>query len=119
MDGIAAAAFYPITHWLMNSLDFKGGQVVSGTVQSIIRGTHGVPSATDLWLCTLIGIGVTACLFVITDYYTSTRFRPVRTTARASHTGSQESSSLPSLPITASRIAPDGQTRNRRAVRWS
>src|SRR2546421_5064496 len=85
--GIAAAAFYPITHWLMKSLDFRGGHVVSGTVQSIIRGTHGVPSATDLWLCTLIGIGVTACLFVITDYYTSTRFRPVRTTARASVTG--------------------------------
>jgi len=30
---------------------------------------------------------VTALLFVITDYYTSTRFRPVRTTARASVTG--------------------------------
>ncbi len=29
-----------------------------------------------------LGIGVTAGLFVITDYYTSTRFRPVRTTAR-------------------------------------
>src|SRR3712207_8876203 len=28
-----------------------------------------------------------AGLFVITDYYTSTRFRPVRTTARASVTG--------------------------------
>ena len=41
----------------------------------------------DLWLCTLIGIGITAGLFVITDYYTSTRFRPVRTTARASQTG--------------------------------
>ena len=30
---------------------------------------------------------MTAGLFVITDYYTSTRFRPVRTTARASQTG--------------------------------
>jgi K(+)-stimulated pyrophosphate-energized sodium pump len=35
----------------------------------------------------LIGVGITALLFVITDYYTSTRFRPVRTTARASQTG--------------------------------
>jgi K(+)-stimulated pyrophosphate-energized sodium pump len=30
---------------------------------------------------------VTACLFVITDYYTSTRFSPVKSTARASQTG--------------------------------
>src|SRR5205807_674594 len=39
------------------------------------------------YLCALIGIGVTACLFVITDYFTSTRFAPVRSTARASQTG--------------------------------
>ena len=39
------------------------------------------PTGLDLWFCTLVGIGVTAGLFVITDYYTSTRFRPVRTTA--------------------------------------
>jgi K(+)-stimulated pyrophosphate-energized sodium pump len=30
---------------------------------------------------------VTACLFVLTDYYTSTRFAPVRKTAAASQTG--------------------------------
>ncbi len=30
---------------------------------------------------------MTACLFVITDYYTSTRFSPVKSTARASQTG--------------------------------
>ena len=44
-------------------------------------------SGFDFWLCTLIGIGVTAGLFVITDYYTSTRFSPVKSTARASQTG--------------------------------
>ncbi len=32
-------------------------------------------------------MGVTAGLFVITDYYTSTRFRPVKTISRASVTG--------------------------------
>ena len=46
-----------------------------------------VPSATDLWLCSLVGLAVTALLFVITDYYTSTRFAPVKSTARASQTG--------------------------------
>src|SRR5438477_3496749 len=45
------------------------------------------PTVLHLWLCALIGIGVTACLFVITDFYTSTRFAPVKKTARASQTG--------------------------------
>src|SRR4029077_9884436 len=45
------------------------------------------PSWSHLYLCSLIGIAVTAFLFVITDYYTSTRFSPVKKTARASITG--------------------------------
>jgi K(+)-stimulated pyrophosphate-energized sodium pump len=54
-------------------------------VSSLLRGGSGdAPSGIELYLCTLVGIAVTAGLFVITDYYTSTRFRPVRTTARAS-----------------------------------
>src|SRR5262249_38138197 len=44
-------------------------------------------SVTDLWLCALIGVAVTAALFVITDFYTSTRFRPVKAIAKASQTG--------------------------------
>jgi K(+)-stimulated pyrophosphate-energized sodium pump len=35
----------------------------------------------------VIGIAVTALLFVITDYYTSTRFKPVKAIAEASQTG--------------------------------
>src|SRR5438094_3809593 len=45
------------------------------------------PAWGKLYLCSLIGIAVTALLFVITDYYTSTRFSPVKKTARASVTG--------------------------------
>jgi K(+)-stimulated pyrophosphate-energized sodium pump len=71
---IAAAAFYPITHWLMKGLTTKGGEIP-------------LPSVGDLYLCSLIGIAVTACLFFITDYYTSTRFSPVKKTAKASITG--------------------------------
>jgi K(+)-stimulated pyrophosphate-energized sodium pump len=81
---LAAAAFLPITLWLMDDVTFKadilGGDFLTG-------GAAEAPSGIDLWLCTLIGIAVTAGLFVITDYYTSTRFRPVRTTAAASQTG--------------------------------
>ncbi len=77
---LAAAAFLPITLWLMDDLSFQGG------VSSLLS-SGGVPSAIRLWLCTLVGIAITAGLFVITDFYTSTRFRPVKTTAAASQTG--------------------------------
>jgi len=73
---IAAVAFYPVTEWLMDGVSFKA-----------IVAARSAPSVTDFYLCSLIGIGVTALLFVITDYYTSTRFSPVRKTAAASQTG--------------------------------
>src|SRR3954451_19796426 len=44
-------------------------------------------SVTALWLCAVIGIAVTALLFGITEFYTSTRFRPVKSIAQASETG--------------------------------
>jgi K(+)-stimulated pyrophosphate-energized sodium pump len=74
---LSAAAFYPIIDWLMSdALNF-----------GLAEATGDVLSVMDLWLCALIGIAVTAGLFVITDYYTSTRFRPVKGTAKASVTG--------------------------------
>jgi K(+)-stimulated pyrophosphate-energized sodium pump len=79
--GLAALAFLPITLLMMDDLSYKEG------VSDLLRAGVDAPSGFDLWLCTLVGVAVTAGLFVITDYYTSTRFRPVRTTARASQTG--------------------------------
>jgi K(+)-stimulated pyrophosphate-energized sodium pump len=80
--GLAALAFLPITLGMMDDLTFRD------EVSGLLRGGSGeAPSGIELYLCTLVGIAVTAGLFVITDYYTSTRFRPVRTTARASQTG--------------------------------
>jgi K(+)-stimulated pyrophosphate-energized sodium pump len=70
---IAAILFYPVTKWLMDGVQYKGG--------------IDTPGVGKLYLCALIGIGVTALLFVITDYYTSTRFGPVKKTAAASQTG--------------------------------
>jgi K(+)-stimulated pyrophosphate-energized sodium pump len=72
---IAAAAFAPITYWLMRNLTFKVGSTVSA------------PSWSHLYLCSLIGIAVTGLLFGLTEYYTSTRFAPVKKTAKASVTG--------------------------------
>jgi K(+)-stimulated pyrophosphate-energized sodium pump len=70
--GLAALAFIPITYWLMHGLTTAAGNA---------------PQWWHYYLCALIGLVITACLFVLTDYYTSTRFSPVKSTARASQTG--------------------------------
>jgi K(+)-stimulated pyrophosphate-energized sodium pump len=72
---LAAIAFYPITDAMMDGVSYK--DAASGAA----------PSVMDFYICALIGLGVTALLFVITDYYTSTRFSPVKSTAKASVTG--------------------------------
>ena len=74
---LAAAAFLPITNWLMDDLTSKSADLAPLSV-------------SDLWLCSLIGLGVTGLIFVITDYYTSTRFRPVKTISQASVTGPRD-----------------------------
>ena len=71
---LAALLFIPVTMWMMDDLTFISAE-----------GTP--PGVWDIYLCALIGLGVTAALFVLTDYYTSTRFGPVKSTAQASVTG--------------------------------
>ncbi len=111
---LAAAAFYPVTHWLMDHLTFETAE---GTA----------PSALHLYLCSLIGIAVTALLFLITDYYTSTRFSPVKKTSRASLTGHAtniiqgfasglQATALPALVIVFGILGARGSSRA--AARW-
>jgi len=65
---LSAAAFYPVTTWLM--------------------GDSGLEySATNIYLASLIGLVVTAALVVITEYYTATEYGPVRHVAHSSTTG--------------------------------
>jgi K(+)-stimulated pyrophosphate-energized sodium pump len=73
---LSIAAFYPITDWMMSDPVRLGLSTAADAV-----------TTTDLWLCAVIGVAVTALLFVITEFYTATRFRPVKTIAKASETG--------------------------------
>jgi K(+)-stimulated pyrophosphate-energized sodium pump len=101
---IAALLFYPVTQWMMDGVSLRGGEELS---------------VGDLYLCALVGLGVTGLLFVITDYYTSTRFAPVKSTARASQTGhatniiqglaqGMQGTALPALVIVLGILAADG-----------
>jgi K(+)-stimulated pyrophosphate-energized sodium pump len=64
---LSAILFYPVTLWIM------------GDVQGV--------DATRLFGSALVGLLVTAALVVVTDYYTSTAYKPVRHLASASTTG--------------------------------
>jgi K(+)-stimulated pyrophosphate-energized sodium pump len=63
----AAVLFYPVTSWLM--------------------GSNGLYGVGRIYLASLIGIAVTALIVVITEYYTGTKYAPVRGIAAASQTG--------------------------------
>jgi len=79
--------------------------------------TNGITfSGMEIFYCALIGLGVTGALVWITEYYTSTAYRPVRSVADASATGhgtnviqglavSMESTVLPVITICVGIIA--------------
>jgi K(+)-stimulated pyrophosphate-energized sodium pump len=64
---LAAIAFYPATQYMM--------------------GQNSKFSVMSLYLSSLIGLAVTAAMVIITEYYTSTKYQPVKDIAKASETG--------------------------------
>ncbi|HVP32106.1 MAG TPA: sodium-translocating pyrophosphatase [Steroidobacteraceae bacterium] len=74
---------------IMNAL-YKG-VIVSGLVSAVafyfITRQLMPAHAGELFGCTLIGLGLTAAMIMITEYYTATEYSPVRKIAAASQTG--------------------------------
>ncbi|OGU52957.1 MAG: sodium-translocating pyrophosphatase [Hydrogenophilales bacterium RIFOXYA1_FULL_63_33] len=71
--GLSLIAFYPVTQMLIGD----GLQMNDGSV---------IP-AMNLYYAALVGLGLTAAMVVITEYYTATEYAPVRHIAQASTTG--------------------------------
>ena len=64
---LAAVAFYPLTNTIMSG--------------------NGLFSVMGLYICALVGLVVTGAIVVITEYFTSTKYKPVKSIALASASG--------------------------------
>jgi K(+)-stimulated pyrophosphate-energized sodium pump len=64
---LAAIVLYPLTNWLMAD--------------------NGQFAVLNLYLASLVGLAITAAMMVITEYYTSKNYSPVKQIAEASKTG--------------------------------
>jgi K(+)-stimulated pyrophosphate-energized sodium pump len=100
---LSAIAIYFATQYALGDLNadiVAGGRTFSGM---------------DLYWCMLLGLVITGLIIWITEYYTGTNYRPVRSIAKSSETGhgtnviqglaiSLESTALPTLVICAGII---------------
>ena len=88
-----------------------------GDMNAVINdGTAMTPfTGMDLFWCSMLGLVITGLIIWITEYYTGTNYRPVRSIAKASETGhgtnviqglaiSLESTALPTIVIVAGII---------------
>jgi K(+)-stimulated pyrophosphate-energized sodium pump len=106
------------------------GMIVSGVLAAVAFFfvtdvmLAGNPAANSIFYSALIGLALTAAMVIITEYYTSTEYSPVKTIANASLTGdatniiaglgiSMKATALPVLAVCASiwgafQLAPEG-----------
>ena len=97
-------------YWVINALVKEPVTVIG------VNGAAITITAMNLFWCGVVGLAVTAAIVVITEYYTGTNFRPVRSVAKASVSGhgtnviqglavSLESTAAPAMVIIVAIIA--------------
>ncbi len=98
---LSIPAIWAVTHWTLGDLNTPiGGDIVG----------NGAFTGMDLFWSMMVGLAVTGLIVWITEYYTGTNYRPVRSIAKASETGhgtnviqglaiSLEATALPTLVI--------------------
>ena len=109
---LGAGAIYGVTKWALGDMNANIGGPAEAAAPAESAATAALTGFTgmDLYWCMLIGLGVTAALVWITEYYTGTNYRPVKSIAKASVTGhgtnviqglaiSLESTALPTIVI--------------------
>ncbi len=108
---LVTAVLSAVAIWFATDAVLGGMETVIG---ASVDGTGGFTGRT-LYYCMFLGLVVTGALIWITEYYTGTNYRPVRSIAKASETGhgtnviqglaiSLESTALPTLVICAGII---------------
>ncbi len=117
---LSVPAIYLATQWVLGDLHATlGGNTfldAGASAQAVAGSAIDTATGMSLFWCMMIGLVVTALLVVITEYYTGTNYRPVKSIAKASETGhgtnviqglaiSLESTALPTLVIVVAVIA--------------
>lgn len=110
---LSIPAIYGATQYVLGDMNkvIGGGSFLDGGTE-VSTGFTGMA----LFWCMMIGLALTGALVWITEYYTGTNYRPVRSIAKASETGhgtnviqglavSLESPALPTLVISVAVIA--------------
>ncbi|MEH3035480.1 MAG: sodium-translocating pyrophosphatase [Sphingomonas adhaesiva] len=98
-----------------------GAAPLAGSTTPADTAVAGLPTASgftgmDLFWCMMIGLAVTGLIVWITEYYTGTNYRPVKSIAKASETGhgtnviqglaiSLEATALPTIVIVVAVVA--------------
>ena len=122
---LSIPAIYAVMSWALGDMNALIGATVVSEASTVALGdtlvTEGAAEVVggftgmDLFWCSMLGLVITGLIIWITEYYTGTEYRPVRSIAKASETGhgtnviqglaiSLEATALPTLVIVAGII---------------